>query len=180
MTKAALTSLEVLLLALVEQGCNTPYRLKEDAGISVGAALPALNRLKSRGLLERATQSARNKQEFEVTARGKKAIVSETKRLLAELRTGQFNDVESALRLAALTLSKNQAPAAESLLKNTGLARRQLAKLQSKECGAISTEGLASIYRTMNGIRALARSAAEAEALVALADQISRRKIRKS
>jgi DNA-binding PadR family transcriptional regulator len=180
MTKAALTSLEVLLLALVEQGCNTPYRLKEDAGISVGAALPALNRLKRRGLLERATQSARNKQEFEVTARGKKAIVSETKRLLAELRTGQFNDVESALRLAALTLSKNQAPAAESLLKNTGLARRQLAKLQSKECGAISTEGLASIYRTMNGIRALARSAAEAEALGALADQISRRKIRKS
>jgi DNA-binding PadR family transcriptional regulator len=180
MTKAALTSLEVLLLALVEQGCNTPYRLKEDAGISVGAALPALNRLKSRGLLERAAQAARNKQEFEVTARGKKAIVSETKRLLAELGTGQFNDVESALRLAALTLSNNQAPAAESLLKNTGLGRRQLAKLQSKECGAISTEGLASIYRTMNGIRALARSAAEAEALVALADQISRRKIRKS
>jgi DNA-binding PadR family transcriptional regulator len=180
MTKAALTSLELLLLALVEQGCNTPYRLKEDAGISVGAALPALNRLKSRGLLERAAQSARNKQEFEVTARGKKAIMSETKRLLAELGTGRSIDVESALRLAALTLTKNQAGAAESLLKNTGLARRQLAKLHSKECVAISTEDLAAIYRSMNGICASARSGAEAEALVTLADQISRRKIRKS
>ena len=180
MTKAALTSLEVLLLALVEQGCNTPYRLKEDAGISVGAALPALNRLKSRGLLERATQSARNKQEFEVTARGKKAIVSETKRLLAELRTGQSNDVESALRLAALTLSKNQAPAAESLLKNTGLARRQLAKLQSKECGAISTEDLASIYRSMNAYAPRRGPELRQKRSSRLADQISRRKIRKS
>ena len=105
--------------------------------------------------------------------------MSETKRLLAELKTGRSIDRESALRLAALTLSKNQACDAESLLKNTGLARRQLANLQSKECGAISTEDLASIYRTMNAICASARSGAEAEALVTLADQISR-KVRKT
>jgi DNA-binding PadR family transcriptional regulator len=180
MAKASLTSLELLLLALVEQGCNTPYRLKEDAGISVGAALPALKRLESRRLVERAEQSARNKQEFELTSFGKKAMASETKRLLAELRAGQSNEAESVLRLAALALSNKQGSVAVSLLKNAGLARRQLTKLKSEERGAIDTTDLASIYRTMTEACASARSKAEADALIILADHFSQRKVRKS
>ena len=179
MTKASLTSLELLLLALVEQGCNTPYRLKEDAGISIGAALPALNRLKDRGLLKRAEQSARNKQEFEVTAVGKKAIGSEAKRLLAEFRAGQPHEAESVLRLAALALSHKRPRVAASLLRNTGLARRQLTKLKSEERGPIDTTNLAAIYRTMNEACARARSKAEAEALITLAAQLRGRKVRK-
>jgi DNA-binding PadR family transcriptional regulator len=180
MAKASLTSLELLLLALVEQGCNTPYRLKEVAGISVGAALPALNRLRNRGLLERAAQSARNKQEFEVTAVGKKAIASETKRLLSELKTAQSSDAESVLRLAALAFFKRQGRVAASLLKDAGLARRKLAKLKSEERGPIDLADLASIYRTINEACASERSKAEAEALIILADQLSRYKVKKS
>jgi DNA-binding MarR family transcriptional regulator len=178
MAKTSLTSLELLLLALVEQGCNTPYRLKEDAGISIGAALPALNRLRTRGLLERAAQSARNKQEFEVTAGGKKAIASGTKHLLSELKTAQSSDAESVLRLAALAFFKRQGRVAASLLKDAGLARRKLARL--KERGPMDIADLASIYRTMNEACASERSKAEAEALIALADQLSRYKVRKS
>src|SRR6185437_16384140 len=102
MTAGTLTTLELLLLALVDRGCNTPYRLKQAAGISVGAALPALNRLKDRKLLQRAEEAARNKQEFEVTSVGKKALASEMKRMLNEARERPPNDVESVLRLAGL------------------------------------------------------------------------------
>lgn len=179
MAKDSLTSLELLLLALVEQGCDTSYRLKEGAGISIGAALPALNRLKDRGLLKRAEQSARNKREFELTALAKKAMGSEMKRLLAELRAGQPHEAESALRLAALALSQKRPRVAASLLRNTGLARRQLTKHQSEERGPIDTTNLATIYRTMNEACARARSKAEAEALVALAGQLRGRKVRK-
>lgn len=179
MAKSALTSLELLLLALVEQGCNTPYRLKQDAGISIGAALPALNRLNSRGLLERAAQAARNKQEFEITALGKKAIVRETKHLLGELRTAQSNDTESALRLAALALLKKQVRLASSLLKNMGLARREMTRLKAEEHGPIDTTDLASAYRTMNEACVSARSLAEAEALITLADELRRRRVKK-
>jgi DNA-binding PadR family transcriptional regulator len=176
MAPMTLTSLELLLLALVEQGCNTPYRLKEDAGISVGAALPALNRLKSRGLLERAEQAARNKQEFDVTARGRKAIVSEAKRLLAELKSVPSNDAESVLKLAALAVSKNQHRVGASLLKNVGVARRQLTKFTLEERAAIDTTNLASIYRTMTEACTSARSKAEAEALITLANHLGRQK----
>jgi DNA-binding PadR family transcriptional regulator len=179
MTKAGLTSLELLLLALVEEGCNTPYRLKENAGISVGAALPALNRLKSRGLLGRAEQSARNKQEFEVTSLGKKTIASEIKRQLAEVRAGHSYDAESVLRLSALEFSKRRGRAAASLLKDAGLARRQLIKLNSEDRGAIDTTDLASIYRTVTEACASARSKAEAEALITLGDQLSRLRVGK-
>jgi hypothetical protein len=61
--KTALTSLELFLLELIKDGANTPYLLKEKAGVSVGAALPALNRLAERGLIRRGTAAARNKQE---------------------------------------------------------------------------------------------------------------------
>ena len=130
-------------------------------------------------MLKRAEQSARNKQEFELTAVGKKAISSEAKRLLAEFTAGQPHDAESVLRLAALALSQKRDRVAASLLRSTALARRQLTKLKWEERAPVDTMNLASIYRTMNEACATARSKAEAEALIALADQLSPRKVRK-
>jgi DNA-binding PadR family transcriptional regulator len=177
MTAAPLTTLELLLLALVDRGWNTPYRLKEAAGISVGATLPALNRLQERGLLKRAEIAARNKQEFEATSAGKKAVISEMKRLLKEYRERPPNDAESGLRLAALAFFSKRRGIAASLLKKTGEARRRLAKVRSEEAGNVVATDLATLYRRMGEACEAARSEAEAEAMIALAGQLKRIKI---
>jgi DNA-binding PadR family transcriptional regulator len=177
MSEVTLTTLEVLLLSLVDRGWKTLYRLKDAAGISVGAALPALNRLHDRGLLKRAEVAARNKQEFDVTSSGKKALTSEMKRLLQEYRETPPNDAESALRLAALAFFSKRRGIAVSLLKRTGEARRRLAKLRSEEIGNVVATDLAALYRRMGEACEAARSEAEAEAMIALAGQIKRIKI---
>jgi DNA-binding PadR family transcriptional regulator len=166
-----------MLLAMVDQGWNTPYRLKEAAGISVGAALPALNRLQGRGLLKRAEIAARNKQEFELTAAGKKAMTSELKRLLKEYREAPPNDAESALRLAALTFFSKRRGIAASLLKDAGGVRRRLARLKTEEAGKLVTTDLPTLYRSMVEACEAARSEAEGKAMIILAAQLKRIKI---
>src|SRR5216684_2048362 len=100
MAAAPLTTLELFLLTLIGQGLNTPYQLKATAGLSVGATLPALNRLQDRKLLQRAEVAARNKQEFEVTPAGKKVMNNEAKRLFRQFTETPPNDAEAAVRLA--------------------------------------------------------------------------------
>jgi DNA-binding PadR family transcriptional regulator len=177
MSEVTLTTLELLLLSLVDRGWKTLYRLKDAAGISVGAALPALNRLQDRGLLKRAEVAARNKQEFDVTSAGMKAMTREMKRLLQECRETPPNDVESVLRLAALAFFSKRRGTAVSLLNNAGEARRRLAKLRSEEIGNVVATDLAILYRRMGEACEAARSEAEAEAMITLAAQLKRIKI---
>jgi DNA-binding PadR family transcriptional regulator len=177
MSEVTLTTLELLLLSLVDRGWKTLYRLKDAAGISVGAALPALNRLQDRGLLKRAEVAARNKQEFDVTSAGMKAMTREMKRLLQECRETSPNDVESVLRLAALAFFSKRRGTAVSLLNNAGEARRRLAKLRSEEIGNVVATDLAILYRRMGEACEAARSEAEAEAMITLAAQLKRIKI---
>jgi DNA-binding PadR family transcriptional regulator len=174
MSETTLTTLEVLLLALVDQGWKTPYRLKEAAGISVGAALPALNRLQSQGLLKRAEVAARKKQEFDVTSAGKKAVSNEMKRLLKDCRETPPNDAESALRLAALAFFSKRRGIAVSLLKSTGEVRRRQARLRSEQATNVVATDLATLYRRMGEACEAARSEAEAEAMITLAGQLKR------
>jgi DNA-binding PadR family transcriptional regulator len=177
MSEVTLTTLELLLLSLVDRGWKTLYRLKDAAGISVGAALPALNRLQDRGLLKRAEVAARNKQEFDVTSAGMKAMTREMKRLLQECRETPPNDAESALRLAALAFFSKRRVVAASLLKSTGEARRRLARLRSEEAGNLVATDLAALYRRLGEVCEAARSEAEAEAMITLAGQLKRIKI---
>jgi DNA-binding PadR family transcriptional regulator len=159
---------------LVDQGWKTPYRLKEAAGISVGAALPALNRLQSQGLLKRAEVAARKKQEFDVTSAGKKAVSNEMKRLLKDCRETPPNDAESALRLAALAFFSKRRGIAVSLLKSTGEVRRRQARLRSEQATNVVATDLATLYRRMGEACEAARSEAEAEAMITLAGQLKR------
>ena len=175
-TADSLTSLELFLLALVEQGHDTPYRLKQAAGISVGAALPALNRLNDRKLLHRAEVEARNKQEFTLTALGRKALVQESKRLLSEFTETPPKDSESALRLAALAFFAGKQRVAVSLLKSTGEARRRSTG-KSEGSAQLLTTDVAALYRSMAQICDTARSEADAGALITLAGQLKRLKI---
>jgi DNA-binding PadR family transcriptional regulator len=171
-----LTTLEVFLLALIEQGLDTPYRLKQAAGISVGAALPALNRLTDRKFLHRAEVEARNKQEFALTAPGKRALTNETKRLLREFKETPPKDSESALRLAAMAFFVGKPLVAVSLLKSAGETRRR-SKGKSEIPAQLLATNMAALYRSMAEVCDTARSEADAGALIALAGQLKRIKI---
>jgi DNA-binding PadR family transcriptional regulator len=169
-----LTSLELFLLALVDGGWNTPYKLKADAGISVGAALPALKRLQERRLVQRAESAARNKQEFEVTAAGKKALTTETKRLLREYQKTPPNDIESVLRMVVLAFAGKRRGIAVSVLKSTGESKRRVAKFRAEEASQVTSTDLAALYRRMVQACEAARAGAEAEVMVSLAGQFKR------
>ncbi len=177
MAAAPLTTLELFLLTLIGQGLNTPYQLKATAGLSVGATLPALNRLKERKLLQRAEVAARNKQEFEVTPLGKTIMISETKRLLAEAKTTPLTDTESALRLAALAFFNKKRDAAASLLESAGESRLQSTRTKGQVLAKISTADLPSLYRSLSETCEAARLQAEGHTLVALAAKFKKTKI---
>jgi hypothetical protein len=176
MVDSPLTSLELFLLNLVAQGLNTPYVLKSSAGLSVGATLPALSRLKKRKLLQRAEVAARNKQEFEVTPLGKKIMLSEMKRLLAQAKTTPPTDTESALRLAALAFFSKKHDAAMILLTSVGESRLRLAQVRAKDFNHVATADLPTLYRSLSGTCEGARSEAEGEALIALARELRKAK----
>ena len=60
------SSLDLFLLGLIQSGVNTPYLLRERARLSVGATLPALERLQKNRFISRSEKGLRNKQEFEL------------------------------------------------------------------------------------------------------------------
>jgi DNA-binding PadR family transcriptional regulator len=45
------TSLELFVLAMLQQGLATPYELKTKAGLSLGSTVPALARLEKDALV---------------------------------------------------------------------------------------------------------------------------------
>jgi hypothetical protein len=177
MVDSPLTSLELFLLNLVAQGLNTPYVLKSSAGLSVGATLPALSRLKKRKLLQRAEVAARNKQEFEVTPLGKKIMISETKRLLAQAKTTPPTDTESTLRLAAIAFFSKKRDAAMTLLRSVGESRLRLAQVKTKDFTHVATADLPGLYRSLSETCEAARLQAEGHSLIALAAKFKKTKI---
>ena len=92
--------LELFVLALVSRGVTTPYDLKMSAGISPGASIPVLSRLKASGWIRTGDEGSRNRQEYLITAKGM-AILVGWKEAFKSPRT---DDLESTLRTACLAL----------------------------------------------------------------------------
>jgi DNA-binding PadR family transcriptional regulator len=112
-----LSSLDVFLLALINSGVTTVYAIREQAGISVGASRPALQRLKKLGLVEEGEVEARNKIAFRLTRRGRRAKVVGFNRLLEEFRSNPPSEPESILRIAALAISEARSFEARGLFR---------------------------------------------------------------
>ncbi len=97
------TTLELLVLGLVDHGIVTAYELKARAGISVGASHPLLNRLKKRGFLRSLQpEPGRGRQEFMLLAKGRAVLRSATAQLIRQARSNPPSDAESLLRIVAL------------------------------------------------------------------------------
>lgn len=93
------TDLEVLLLALVSRGLTSPYEFKARAGISPGASLPALARLRADDLVTPGAAGARGKIGYSLTAKGRNFLQSSWKDLFQRDPAG---DLDTILRTAAL------------------------------------------------------------------------------
>jgi DNA-binding PadR family transcriptional regulator len=113
----SLSSLDVFLLALIDSGVTSSYAMREQAGISVGASRPALQRLKRFGLVEEGEAEARNKLAFRLTRRGRRAKVTELNRLINEYRLRPPSDPESIIRIAAIAAFESNTSGAGGLLR---------------------------------------------------------------
>src|SRR5690349_20704804 len=98
-TETEMTSLDLLILLLVQSGVNTPYALNARAGISLGASLPALKRLLARNLVRENKPGPRGRREFTVTRAGQDELAAMDQYFETALLEPS-TDMEAVLRLA--------------------------------------------------------------------------------
>ena len=168
--------LELFVLSLIQRGINTPYRLQATAGLSPGATVPVLNRLKETGFLKCGKPGVRRRTEYEVTARGTRHLESQWKPLLS---APVPIDVEAILRVAVLALlSGGSRQMAISYLRRAAAAKAADSKRRKQDSEAtqssILSAGLPGLYPWMQAMRTVARLTAEGRLLRELANSVAR------
>jgi len=73
--------IDLLILALVQRGLQTPYDLRVRAGLSVGTTAPVLARLEQSGWIEADEAGVRRSRRFSITKTGAKNLESQWKNL---------------------------------------------------------------------------------------------------
>jgi DNA-binding PadR family transcriptional regulator len=175
--KRSRLDLELFVLALVQRGINTPYRLLTAGGISQGAALPVLGRLESSGYVRRGKPGPRGRTEFEVTAAGRRYLETGWRPLLESPVSG---DIESILRTASLAVlcgadSRTVTGYLKSAAKEKA-ADSENRKAEAKQArAALSDESDAGLYTWMIAMQGASRLASEAKILRQLATALNRR-----
>lgn len=123
-TEAQRSSLEVFILALVNKGLTTSYALQREAGLSLGATVPALKRLLDAGLVTK--KEVGRRREFALTPDGQKSMW--TWDASARLPT-DLDDIVRTAFLASLVVRDKDLPA--KMLRQAAKTRRRLAE---QEC----------------------------------------------
>lgn len=157
------------MLALISQGLTTTYALQSEAGLSLGASVPALKRLEDAALVNRKISGRRH--EFSLTTAGKK--------ILRDWRppSGRpSSDYDDVLRTAYLCVFlRHEVGSAADLLEQAARARLRAAADRQDEIGGtrIDTKRMdAGAYRSMRLISEQHRLASESTALQILAKGI--------
>jgi DNA-binding PadR family transcriptional regulator len=166
-----LSSLDVFLLALIDSGVATAYAMREQAGISVGASRPSLQRLLKLGFVEKGKAEARNKIVFRLTRRGCQAKI-----VGLDLHLGQFcvkppSEPESIVRIVSLAaMGGKKAQALRVLTKAAEDCRRRAKDFDetTKEPGT----GVAGLYQAMMACCSSAELHALSSVLTDLASQL--------
>jgi DNA-binding PadR family transcriptional regulator len=167
------SSLDLFLLALIDSGTGTAYAFREQAGLSLGATLPALTRLEEFGLVARGEKLERNKQEFRLTANGKRELKSALIRLLRTYEQKPPSDIESVLRVCALAVQGAKIASARKLLQAAASARICPTGQGSAESGTLNRKsGLAETYHRLATRREAARLRAERDLLISLFEEL--------
>jgi hypothetical protein len=158
--------LDVFVLFLVREGINTLYRLKHDAGISIGAAAPSLRRLEKQYIARRTKGpkgkellGTRGQRNYQLNLFAGKFFESDW---LATFETKLPTDTESIARLVALAEAGSRPDVATAALSHAIKERRKRAGRPAPIAGRSS---LATRYRIILQACEAARLKAEATVL---------------
>jgi hypothetical protein len=165
-SKPPMPLLDVFILSLLEGGIDTLYRLKHEAGISIGAASPALRRLEKL-MISRRRKNPHGKDI--IGPRGKHEYVPGLfshqffgSNWLEPFENSLPTDTESVARLIALAESANRADLVKRALSAAIKQRRARARRATPAAGKST---IANRYRTILHVCETARLRAEAAAL---------------
>jgi hypothetical protein len=128
-----IASLDLLILILVEGGITTPYRWQKEAGLSLGATLPAVRHLLARHLVSEAAAGPRGRREFTITPAGRSEL-KRIKHYLDDALPEPVGELESVLRAFVIAVRAGRQDAATRLLE--GAATEETSEMRKNAGGA--------------------------------------------
>lgn len=171
------SSLEVFILALIREGFLTTYDLQRGAGLSLGATVPALNRLSDAKLVSRKVVGRRH--EFALT-RGGEQVLRDWKPPVGRSTT-DYDDLLRTAYLSAYLLRKPIVGA--EILRQAARARSRAAEDRADDLRGTTVDArqFEAAYQWMRLVSEKHRLIAEGEALEIIATQMekSNRKVAK-
>jgi predicted transcriptional regulator len=169
-----IASLDLLILSLVDAGIRTPYRWQTEAGLSLGASLPAVRRLLARHLVSEAAAGPRGRREFTITRTGR----SELKNIghyLDDAAVDTVGELESVLRLFAIALHAGRQDLAIHLLQEAASEYdRRAGRAQKRASDSSQQDGVAALYLATTAHCEADRLQAQAESLRSLLSQFQK------
>ena len=167
------TSLELFVLAMVQQGLATPYELKTKAGLSLGSTIPVLARLEKEDLVEASEKGPRRSRKFTITREGKTALA----RGWEEQLTAEHSDLDAILRVAFLAWVRGDVKACQEFMQRSADGLRGWAGSLRAEADRLAAKlGESPDGDTFVWLRThceAARTKTDAAALDALSGQIA-------
>jgi DNA-binding PadR family transcriptional regulator len=167
------TDLDLFVLALIDGGISTPYELQKTAGLSQGATMPALERLRNARLVRQGKPGVRRRTDYQVTAAGKKLLKDGW---LALIENGPSGDIDSDLRVALLALSGGgDRRLAAEFLRQSADKKIELASAVEPMGNPGKLPPLPHWYSDLRSSISKALLTAEASAIRAMADALPRK-----
>jgi len=146
------SDLDLFVLALVADGVSTPYRMQVDAGLSPGATIPALRRLKRQRLVKPTSVGPRGRIEYLSTATAAPTLHKSWTPLL---EAGPTGDLEADLRIAILALREgNQPNAAIQFLREAAVCHRDTGPSPNGPAKLTTRSSLAEWYAGLRNVAA--------------------------
>ena len=164
--------LDVYVLSMLDRGMQSPYDLQKNAGLSLGASTPALERLRKAGMVTRTMDRSRGKRkrfEFALTQTGRRALQTKWR---AYLDTQPPSDIDSVLRVIDMGLHYKASPADVARFAIQA-AEARIIKSQQLAPKTLGRSGTAvSIYQLLRSECDHATLKAEAAAVAAIAHRL--------
>ncbi len=167
------TDLDLFVLALIRSGISTPYALQQEAGLSPGATIPAIQRMLEAGFVRQGKPGPRGRTDARITAAGKKQLKSGWRSLID---AGPSGDLDSDLRVALLAISEGtDYSSAADLLKRSAGKLVHMAEAATRDNEFSGTAPLAGRYRQLRSISVRAVLEGQAAAATVIADVLLRK-----
>jgi DNA-binding PadR family transcriptional regulator len=163
--------LDLFVLALIESGISTPYEFQKFAGISQGASVPALRRLKDRKFVRAEEAESRKRTAHQITLLGRKMLKEGWRALVDGQPSGDL-DTDLRVALLALAVGRNRRAAVKYLRRSTG-DKTPVVKRGPDEAGPM----LASWYSSLRTDAAKSLHRAESAIIRSLADDLPKNPI---